>query len=203
MSLNASWVHGNSVLLERSGAPSARSKSSINRVFSGESGDIIDLGRHASVACLRIGWGARFVVYDNGDENNRKSGQFWCHYAIPTPVIQNDNRAEIDKVMINFETSSPRTLNVQRVDVWDGNKKLAAINPNLLTTTEGDDESDGGINGATHNADLRPDLSRLLQFNFANKPVFFGIGVSILIAANRAKDDILEIRSVGADFQIR
>ena len=44
--------------------------------------------------------------------------------------------------------------------------------------------------------------SRLFKRNIPNCPVFFGLGVSMLIRANQAKDDFLEIRGVGVDFQL-
>ncbi|NEP02277.1 MAG: hypothetical protein F6K58_27200 [Symploca sp. SIO2E9] len=203
MVLYASWVHGNSVLLERVGAPSARGKSTVNAAFRGDPGDIIDLGSAASAACLRLGWAARFVIYDSGSENNPKSGSFWCHYAIPTPVIEAGARAEVDKVLINYETNNPRNINLQAVHVWDGNKRIFAVdNLNFINGTTGDDEFDGGISGQTTNANITPNLSRLFVRNIQNRPVFFGLGVSILIRANRAKDDFLEIRGVGIDFQL-
>lgn len=203
MVLYSSWVHGHSVLLERVGAPRATGKSTVNEVFRGDPGDIIDLGPASSAACLRIGWAARFVIYDSGSDNNPKSGDFWCHYAIPTPVVEAGARAEADSVLINYETNSPRSINIEAVHVWDGNKRIFAVNNlNFINSTTGDDEFDGGISGVTTNANTTPNLSRLFRRNIPNRPVFFGLGVSILIRANQAKDDFLEIRGVGVDFQL-
>lgn len=69
MSLYASWVHGHQVQLERKGAASATGKSSVLNAFNGYYGDSINLGGSAAVACLRLGWGARFVVYDCGSRD--------------------------------------------------------------------------------------------------------------------------------------
>lgn len=203
MVLYASWTHGNSVLLERRGAPSASSKGTVNSVFRGDPGDIIDLGGHAGAACLRMGWGARFVIYDTGDENRPKSGSFWCHYAIPTPVIEAGSRAKADTVLINYETNNPRNINIDAVHVWDGNKRIfAADGLNFINSTEGDDEFDGGISGQSFSPGTSVNLSRLFRRNIVDRDVFFGLGVSILIRANDARDTFLEIRSVGIDFDL-
>lgn len=203
MVLHTSWVHGNSAYLERSGSPSVSSKSSIKAAFQGEAGDIVYLGGAASVACVRLGWGARFVVYDSGSENRTKSGSFWCHYAIPTPVIESGSRAQVDRVLVNYETNNPRNINIEAVHVWDGNKRIDAVDRlGFINSTSGDDEFDGGISGQTANADITPNLSRLFSRNIQNRDVFFGLGVSIFIRANEAKDNFLEIRGVGIDFQL-
>lgn len=203
MVLYASWTHGNNALLERVGAPKVKGKDSVHSVFMGDYGDIVDLGQFSSVACLRMGWGARFVVYDTGSADNPQSGSFWCHYAIPTPVIEAGARAKADTVLINYETNKPRNINIDAVHVWDGNKRiLAADNLQLINTTKGDDEYDGGISGQTANSSTAINLSRLFRRNIVDRDVFFGIGVSILIRADQAKDDYIEIRSVGIDFDL-
>jgi hypothetical protein len=198
MSLYASWVHGHSVLLERRGSPNAKSKASVLSSFGGDPGDIVDLGANATAACLRIGWGARFVIYDSGTTNVEKSGQFWCHYAIPTPVIVAGTRAEADTVLINYESSDINALSIAAVHVWDGNKRIFADDSPPISG----DDFNGGISGFTKNADVTPNLSRLWKGDIRRRPIFFGVGVSLLIRAHHAKDDFLEIRSVGIDFQV-
>lgn len=203
MVLYASWTHGNSALLERAGAPKVRGKNTVYSVFRDDFGDIIDLGNYAGVACLRMGWGARFVVYDTGSGDNPQSGRFWCHYAIPTPVIEAGSRAKANTVLINYETNKTRNINIDSVHVWDGNKRILSVdNLNLINTTKGDDEFDGGISRETTNSSASVDLKRLFRRNIIDRDVFFGVGVSILIRAEQAKDDYLEIRSVGIDFDL-
>jgi hypothetical protein len=196
MALYASWVHGHNVQLERVGAPNATGKSSVLSAFRGDPGDIVDLGGFASAACLRIGWAARFVVFDNGSQDLEKSGAFWCHYAIPTPVIEAGQRAEADTVLVNWDTSDRADLFVSAVHVWDGNKRIFADDSPPIS------DFDGGIDGSTTNAGVTPNLSQLYRGDIQRRPIFFGVGVSLLIEANGARNDVLEIRSVGVDFEI-
>jgi len=50
----------------------------------------------------------------------------WVHYGIPTPVIVNEKRLKILRVMLVFDT--PNTYSrVQNVHVWDGSVRLANI----------------------------------------------------------------------------
>jgi hypothetical protein len=199
MSLYASWVHGNSALLERTGAGGATGKDSVLAAFKGDPGDIVDLDGSAAAACLRIAWAARFVVYDSGIQTNLpKSGEFWCHYAIPTPVIVADRRAEADTVLINYASSDISALSIAAVHVWDGNKRIFANDSPPVSA----DGFNGGIPGLTLNPSVTPNLTRLFAGDIQRRPIFFGVGVSLLIRAREAKDDFLEIRSVGIDFQV-
>lgn len=199
MSLHASWVHGNSVLLERPGSPGVTGKASVHAAFDGDPGDIIDLDGYAGAACLRIGWGARFVIFDTGSKNYEKSGSFWCHYAIPTPVIEDGHRAHADTVLINYESRDIQEISIAAVHVWDGNRRIFADNSPIQSPND----FNGGIAGQTSNSSVSPNLSKLWRGNIRLQPIYFGLGVSLLIRAQRAKDTFLEIRSVGVDFQIR
>lgn len=199
MSLYASWVHGNSALLERTGALNATGEASVLAAFNGNPGDIVDLGGSAAAACLRLGMSARFVVYDSGSQTNlSKSGAFWCHYAIPTPVIVADKRAEADTVLINYESSDISALSIAAVHVWDGNKRIF-INDSPPVSADG---FNGGIPKFILNPSVNPNLARIFTGDIQRRPIFFGVGVSLLIRAQEAKDDFLEIRSVGIDFQV-
>lgn len=198
MVLYSSWVHGNSALLERNGSPGVKGKSSILSSFRGETGDIVYLGGEGSAACVRMGWGSRFVVFDSGSENYEKSGSFWCHFAIPTPVIEEGSRAQADTVLINYESSDRQALNISAVTVWDGNRRIFADENPIIAG----DDFDGGIPNQTSNSGIRPNLSRLWRGNISRQPIYFGVQVSLQIRAQRARDDILEVRSVGVDFQL-
>lgn len=199
MTLYASWVHGNSFLLERNGAPRALDRSSVRDVFRGGSGDIVDFGGYGGAACLRIGWAARFVIYDTGNGNLRKSGGFRCHYAIPTPVFEADKRAEVDKVLINYESTDISQISISSVHVWDGNKRIFVDNSPFKSA----DGFNGGISRYTTNPDVTPnDSSKLYRGNIRRRPIYFGIGVSVSIRAHAAMNNNLEIRGVGIEFQI-
>lgn len=203
MVLYSSWTHGSSALLERVGSPDAIDKYSVSDAFKGDFGDIVDLGLYSSVACLRMGWGSRFVVVDTGLSDYPRSGSFWCRYAIPTPVIEAGKRIKADKVLINYETQNPQKLNIEAVTVWDGNKRIfVEDNIHSIASTKGDDEYDGGISKRTTNSQASFDLSRLFSRNIIDRDVYFGLAVSIKIRAQDAKDNYLEIRSVGVDFDL-
>lgn len=178
MSLYAMWVHGNNVQLERIGATNVTGKQSVHKAFADRSGDTVTLGGYGAVACLRTGSAARFVVFDAGDKNFAKSGNFWVHYAIPTPVIVNNNRAKAVTVLVKFGSSDSQALSIAAVHVWDGNARIFR-----------DDEPD-----TTSGSDYRGALD--------GRDIYLGIGVSIRIRAHEAKDDYLEIHGVGVDFQI-
>ena len=198
MSLYASWVHGNSAFLEGIGAENAKDKDSVLAAFNGFHGDIVNLGGSAAAACVRFGAFARFVVYDSGSQNLPKSGAFWCHYAIPTPVIVADRRAEADTVRINYESSNISALSIAAVHVWDGNKRIF-INDSPPVSADG---FNGGIPKSILIPSANPNLARIFAGDIQRRPIFFGVGVSLLIRAREARADFLEIRSVGIDFQV-
>jgi len=198
--LYASWVHGNSVQLQRPGSASVTGKNGVISVFKDrrQDGDILYLDHCAGVACLRIGWAARFVVFDTGKKDKEKNGTFWVHYAIPTPVIISNVRVKAETVLINYESSNISALSIRAVHVWDGNKRIFADNSPTISA----DDFNGGISNYTTNATVTPNLSRLWRGSLGNREVFFGIGVSIKIRAQGAKNDKFDIRSVGVDFQV-
>ena len=198
MTLYASWVHGTQVQLERGHAVQATSKSTVNSAFHRSNGDLVYLGGSGRAACLRLGWAARFVVYDCGNKNYAKSGSFWCHYAIPTPVIEDGTRAQADTVLINYESSNINALSIGAIHVWDGNKRIFADNSPTISSND----FNGGIPGHSTNAGATPRTNELWRGDIQNRPIYFGLCVSLRINAQRAKDDYLEIRSVGIDFQI-
>jgi len=210
MPLHASWIHGTAVTLERPHSPSAGSKSAIRESFAPShaghewfDGDIVDLGGYAAVACLRMGWGARFVVFDHGDENNPKSGDFYCHYPIPTPVIEAGSRARARTVLIDYCSTDIHQLAPLAIGVWDGNRHIfrKPDGPDDDLDVSGD-AFDGGIPEPTDFREARPDLRRLWRGDLGAREVFFGLVVSILIHAHQARDAYLEIRGVGIDFDI-
>ena len=174
-------THGHSVVLERVGAPNAKGKKSVLDVFAGDAGDIVDLRTgHASAACLRIGWAARFVVFDDGSENRPKSGAFWCHLAVPTPhnfvsdVSGNClTRFKPRAITGDWESTNPTRLFIGAVHVWDGGVRRI------------------------HRDDSVPRRNQQYSKPINNAGfVTQGLGVSLRVQAVDAKDDWLELRSV-------
>ncbi|MPZ17395.1 MAG: hypothetical protein GEV06_05735 [Luteitalea sp.] len=205
MSIRDSWVHGNSVLLERVGAPNARSKRTVrnalrNNVNIDATGDIIHLGGHGAAACFRIGWASRFVIFDSGTEDQQKSGNFWCHFAIPTAIALNAGRRTVAReLFINYETTDKDRLDIRATHIWDGNRRIFANN-RFVAPRLG---ADGGIRGHTTNANSTPTTAptRLSTQRLVPREIYFGVTVSLLIAAVSARGDFLEIRSVGVRFE--
>lgn len=190
-----SWVHGNSVLLERVGSPSATNKASALGAYGNHFGDVVGTGDMGGAACFRMGWAARFVMIDLGHGNAPKGGNFWVHYALPTPTIQSGVQTLARKVMVNFESSSISEICIARLHVWDGNRRIFA-NDSVERTGDG---HDGGIPKQGNSRSI-PDMNQLLTADFADQRIFFGLCVSLNISANTARDEFLEIRGVGLEY---
>src|SRR4051812_32272776 len=105
-SLFASWVHGHNVVFERTIRAPSRNAVATTFVAKGPFSDtsmtyydgdvLLILGTGApAVAVSRLAEGARFIVFDRGTADNPQSGSFWCHYAVPTPVIVGGQRATL------------------------------------------------------------------------------------------------------------
>lgn len=205
MSVYDSWVHGHSVLLERVGSPSVTNKASVKRALKNqgvdvnETGDIIHLGAHGAVACFRVGWASRFVVFDSGSKDKPKSGSFWCHFAIPTQIVPGLEPTQARQLFVNYETSNTRTLNIKRAHVWDGNRRIFADNQFVAPRLG----SNAGISGRTTSRNRIPIKvpTRLYTRTLVPTPIFFGVGISLLITAQAAKGHFLEIRGLGLRFE--
>ena len=64
---------------------------------------------------------ARFSMRVEGNSNTSN----WFHFAIPTPVIVNDNRLSVGSVMIRFRSASDKAF-VHAVHIYDGETKIAS-----------------------------------------------------------------------------
>jgi len=114
-------------------------------------------------------------------------GTEWIHYNVPSPVILNDVRPKILRVMILFDTFNGGSVNsgaITNVHVWDRNHRILQVDGLELT---------GG----------HLDLDGSNRFEFpAGVTPFFGVGVSIGYHFDPAhRNGTLLITSVGADFQ--
>ena len=173
MAIQQIWTHGNAGLLERKRAPSVNRKSEVNRAFHKFDGDIVNLGGFAAAAFLRIGFEGRVVIYDHGDRDFDKSGEFWLHYALPTVITPG---ARVRKVMVRFRTDNLQKIAIRRIHMWDGNRERVFA----------DDDVDENMN---------------YERSF-NNDVQMGLCVSMLVRANNANDDILQIFGVGAEVEV-
>ncbi len=128
-----------------------------------------------------IGWGALIQAPQNSFETE------WIHYNIPTPVILNDVRPKILRVMILFDTFNRGPVNsgaITSVHVWDRDNRILQIDGLALTGSH-----------------LNLDVENRFEFP-ANVTPFFGVGVSIGYHFDPAhRNGTLLITSVGADFQ--
>lgn len=68
-------------------------------------------------------WRAGFFIRIEGKSNTNN----WFHFAIPTPVIVDDNRLRAHSVMLVFRTNSEDAI-VRDIHIYDGDKKIAVHN---------------------------------------------------------------------------
>ncbi|MGW0801554.1 DUF6623 family protein [Nonomuraea sp. NPDC002799] len=74
------------------------------------------VAENPGTSALRQGFGVTFSLPANGGD--------WIHLAIPTPVIVEDRRATLDRVLILFHARETSAL--LRVHVWDGPNRILA-----------------------------------------------------------------------------
>ena len=107
----------------------------------------------------------------------------WFHFAIPTPVIVNDNRLRADSVMVRFRMGSAEPDGwVNAIHVWDGERNIARHND-------------------LHIAPTRWEWPR---FDVPGNPnIRWGLGISIGVAFSVSPgqaDRRMEFSSAGCDF---
>ncbi len=146
--LQASWVHGSSVQMEREGY---------------------------FISKRRTGYGAHFNTH----------GKEWFHFAIPTPVILDGQRASLKKIFVFYKTEG--AAKITAVHVYDGGGKPFKKFDNL--SHSGD-----------HSTGVDKDNSWVIT------PVHsmgFGLGISVLVnfgaATTSGVPGILFV-TAGADF---
>lgn len=127
-------------------------------------------------ASLTATWRAGFFIRVEG----KKGTGNWFHFAIPTPVIVDNNRLTVGSVMLRFRTASNDAF-IHAVHVYDGETKIASHD----------------------NLHLAPNQWAFERFDVPPHPeVLWGLGISIGVQFNanqRAKNQI-EINSAGCDF---
>jgi hypothetical protein len=152
--LFASWVPGYSTVAQNMGGPPLN--------WNGQ--NYTDVNGH------REGFGVHF--YLQGNQAN------WFHVPLPTPVIVEDQRATLGRVMILF--GFPQGASLQSVHVWDG--------PNRILQRDG-----LNITG-NHACGLDPD--NIFDVNHAG--IQWGVGISMLVST--VVDASIYFASAGGDF---
>jgi hypothetical protein len=121
----------------------------------------------------RNGWCA-FVEGKPGTDN-------WFHFAVPTPVIINDVRTQIDSVMLVFKTGYVDAF-VRDVHIYDGRWRIAEFN---LINLSGE----------------QPFVRLVLP---GAPQIGAGLGISVGVGFGvEAMDHTMEFYSAGCDFVIR
>ena len=144
MSLQAMWVHGNSADIE------------LNKLGRG-SGEDIDGRNWTAIEGLRRGWGVEYRCQDNSN--------YWFHFAIPTPVIDDGVRARLRQVMLLFTAGVGVTLS--SVHVWDGPNRVLELN-GLAIGGANLSLIDGRSSFALPNNEVRWGIGVSVQFHFAD-----------------------------------
>jgi hypothetical protein len=152
------WVHGNSADIE------------LNKRGRGPGEDIDGLNWTA-VEGLRRGWGVTYRCQDNSD--------YWFHFAIPTPVIDDGVRARLRRVMLLFTAGTGVTLS--SVYLWDG--------VNRVFTKDG--LAIGGSNVSL--------VNERNSFVLPNREVFWGVGISVQFHFADVGD--VTLHTAGVDFE--
>lgn len=175
--LQAMWVHGNSVVPERT----------IKAEPLGTDGPLTDIPGVPGSGMLgfRRGWGAQF--------RGKHSHHNWFHFSIPTPVIHEDERANIIRVFVLYRTDVHVSLT--DVHVFDGPIRLVDVfrDPTGIS---------GDHDGSNRTIDLRRDI------NMWDIPpdvpedgrIHWGVGISVRILFSHEGNVLFT--AAGADFDV-
>jgi hypothetical protein len=123
-------------------------------------------------------WRAGFYIRVDGKPGTKN----WFHFAIPTPVIVDDNRLRADSVMLQCRTGSTDAV-ITAIHVYDGAAKIAEHN---------------GVNKSGNLGFQR----FIIPAKGGLKPeVRFGIGISIGVEfGNDPVAHTMEFEAAGCDF---
>lgn len=173
--LQAMWVHGNTVVPERT----------IKAEPAGTDGPLTDIRGVPGSGMLgfRRGGGTQFRGKD-GHKN-------WFHFSIPTPVIHNGERANLAKVFVLYRTDPQ--VNLIAVHVWDGARTGNPIFQSAMPRgISGDHDGSGG------DGDL---IEGMNMWTVSAQPrVFWGVGISVHVHFIDTGNIIFA--SAGADFDV-
>jgi hypothetical protein len=143
-------------------------------------GDDAILGNDVAGGVLRFGWGAEMYIRGRGDDwrIDVRSGTFWVHYAIPTPIIEGGHQSVARDLFVRWKSSDNTRITFDSVHVWDGDVRFFARD---------------GVWG-----DLQEPVYRI---PLEDHSVSCGIGVSLQVRGNSTTSgQRLIVHSVGVDF---
>ncbi|MEV0231592.1 DUF6623 family protein [Nonomuraea sp. NPDC050786] len=129
------------------------------------------VAENPSTTALRQGFGVTFSLPANGGD--------WIHLPIPTPVIVEDRRATLDRVLILFDARETSAL--LAVHVWDG--------PNRILVRE----------GLRIEGDHAHGLSGDNVFPVGHDGIAWGCGISMFFSAGQIDSHVF-IAGFGGDF---
>jgi pimeloyl-ACP methyl ester carboxylesterase len=112
----------------------------------------------------------------------RPGQETWLHFAVPTPVIVDDQRLSAGSVMLRYRTSASGAY-IGAVHIYDGERNLAAYN----------------------NLSARAETWRFRRFDIPEVPTMhWGLGISLKAVFEAGDSDPdgrrIEISAVGCDF---
>lgn len=146
--LQASWVHGSSVQMEREGY---------------------------FISKRRTGYGAHFKTH----------GKEWFHFAIPTPVILDGQRAALKKIFVFYKTEL--TAKITAIHVYDAGSSIKKFDNLSLS---GD-----------HSTGVDKDNSWVITPAHSME---FGLGISVEVDFGHSTTGGvpgIRFRTAGADFE--
>ncbi|WP_178984208.1 hypothetical protein [Winogradskyella helgolandensis] len=143
-------------------------------------GTSIILPGEAAATMVSTSGGAVFTIWDSGTKAKSKNGEFWVHFTIPTPVIANNVRAKVSKILVKCSSTNV-SFHISDVELWDANERIFHKSNQKL---------------------WGPDRMHGFSFRPA-KSVKYGLCMSLKIVGERVSaDEILEISGVGVDLMI-
>ena len=148
--------------------------------YGGMPGTTVALEGEAAGTMIPTSGGGQFIIWDRGAKDSDKNGEFWVHYAIPTPLIAAGNRAKAGVCLVCCMSTDIK-MHIGQVEVWDGNKRIFSQANIQLWGPE-----------------------KKHRFNIPNSPfINTALCISLQIKGEQANaTTILEINGVGIDFYL-
>ncbi len=105
----------------------------------------------------------------------------WFHFAIPTPVIDDGVRVRLERFFVLY--AAQPGVQVVAAHIWDGPNRIQAYQGFAYT--------------GNHSAAIDAQNS----WAGGGNPVFWGIGISVLVRNTGTADANIDFTTAGADFQ--